>query len=101
MGPSQTVSSCRLNLQTNHDLAIECFGVNAIESLDVRVHVATNFVTMMKRKKMARNRSSNVDLSILISLAILRRMVFALFSRSSEFRNSVVLVLVEDLGEHE
>ena len=44
MGPSQTVSSCRLNLHTDHDLAIgdlaigdlavECFGVHAIESLD-------------------------------------------------------------------
>ena len=106
MGNSQTVSSCRLNLQTTHDLAIcdlaiECFGVNDIESLDVRVRAATNFVTMMKRRKMARNRSSNVDSSIIISLAILRRIVFSFFSRSSEFRNSVVLVLVEDLGEHE
>ena len=49
MGPAQTVSSCGLNLPTNHDiaigdLAIECFGGQAIERLDVRVHVATNFV---------------------------------------------------------
>ena len=53
MGPAQTVSSCRLHLQTNHDLAngglvIECFGVHAIESLDVRVDVATNLVEKMK-----------------------------------------------------
>ena len=66
MGPAQTVSSCGLNLQTNHDLsigdlAIECFGVHAIVCLDVRVHVATNFVKMMKRKKIARNESSNFD----------------------------------------
>ena len=49
MAPSQTVSSCGLNLQTNHDLAIgdlavECVGVHAIESLDAHVHVTTNFV---------------------------------------------------------
>ena len=53
MEPAQTVSNCGLNLQTNHDLAngdlaigdlvIECFGVNAIESIDVRVHVAHQF----------------------------------------------------------
>ena len=78
------------------DLATWCLGVRAIESLDVRV--ATNFV-MMKRKKVARNKSCHFDSSILISLAILHRMVFALFSQSSEGRNSVVLVLVEDLRE--
>ena len=39
------------------------------------------------------------DSSILILLALLRRQVFALFSLSSENRNSVVLVLVEDLRE--
>ena len=49
MGPAQTVSSCGLDLQTNHDiaqsdLAIECFGGQAVERLDVRVRVATNFV---------------------------------------------------------
>ena len=74
MGPAQTISNCGLNLQTNHDLAIgdlaigdiaiECFGVHAIESLDVRVHVATKFVKMMKRKKVAINRFSNFDTSI-------------------------------------
>ena len=68
------------------DLAIECFGVHTIESLDVRVHVATNFVKMMERKKIARNESSNIDSTIRISLAILRRMVFALISHSSEYR---------------
>ena len=40
---------------------------------------------------------SNFDSSILILLAMLYRMVFASFSRSSEFGNSVVLVLVEGL----
>ena len=62
------------------------------ESLDVRV--ATNFV-----KKVARNRSSNFDTCSLILIAILRRKVFAPFFRSSEYRNSVVLVLVGDLRE--
>ena len=64
------------------DLAIESLGVHAIESLDVRV--ATNLVKMMKRKKVARNRFSNVDSSIVILLATLHRMVLASFSRSSE-----------------
>ena len=81
------------------DLAIGFFGVHAIESLDVRVRVAANVVKTMKRKKIARNRSSTFDSSIQILLAILRRAVFALFSLSSEIRNSVVLVLVEDLRE--
>ena len=49
---------------------------------------------MMKRKKVTRNKSSNFDSSILILLAMLHRMVFALFSRSSEQKNSVVLVHV-------
>ena len=75
---------------------IECFGVHAIESLDVRVHVATNFVQMMKRKKIARNESSNFDSTTPILLANLRRIVFALMSHFSEFRNFVFLVLVED-----
>ena len=64
------------------DLANGCLGVDAIESLDVRV--ATNFVKMMRRKKIARNRSSNFDSSILILRAMLRRMVLASFSRSLE-----------------
>ena len=82
----QAVSSCGLNLQTNHglatgdfatgNLAVECLGVHAIESLDVRV--ATNFVKIMKRKKIARNESSNFDSTILILLAMLHWMVFAL-----------------------
>ena len=45
----------------------------------------------------ARNKSSNLDSTILISLANLRRMVFALFSRSSVYRIFVFLALVEDL----
>ena len=64
------------------DLAIECLDVHAIECLDVRV--ATIVVKMMKRKKVARNTSSFFDSSIPILLAVLHRMVFASFSRSSE-----------------
>ena len=63
------------------DLAIGCLGVHAIESLDVRV--ATDFVKRM-RKKVARDKVPNLDLSILILLAVLLQMVFASFSRSSE-----------------
>ena len=50
------------------DLAMGCLGVHAIESLDVRV--ATNLVKMMKRKKVARSKYSNLDSSILILLAV-------------------------------
>ena len=50
-------------------------------------------------KKVARNKSSNFDTSIPVLLVVLHRMVFASFSPSSEKRNSVVLVLVEDLRE--
>ena len=64
------------------DLAIECLGVRAIESLDVRV--ATIAERMMKRKKVATNRFSNVGSATPILLAVLHRMVFAFFSRSSE-----------------
>ena len=64
------------------DLAIECLGVRAIESPDVRV--ATIVVKMMKRKKIATSKFSNFDSSILILLEILHRMVFASFSRFSE-----------------
>ena len=49
------------------DLAIGCLGVRAIESLDVRVRVATNFVEVMKRKKIATSKFSNLDSSILNS----------------------------------
>ena len=64
-------------LFTSFDLAIGCLGVHAIEGL------ATNFVKMMKRK-VAKNQSSNFDSSIQILLAVLHRMIFASFSRSSE-----------------
>ena len=64
--------------------ANECVGVHAIESFDVRVDVATNFVKMMKRKKIARNEPYNFDSTSPISLAILRRLVFALISHSLE-----------------
>ena len=68
--------SVAITLSTNCDLAIECPGVHAIGSIDVRV--ATNFVTMMKR------RFSNLDSAIPGLLAMLRRVVFAVLSRSSE-----------------
>ena len=80
------------------DLAIGCLGVHAIESLDVCV--ATNIVKMMKRKKVERSKSSNFDSSVLVLLAVLHRMVFASFSRSSEWKNSVVrFLVVPDLRE--
>ena len=104
--PAQTDSSCGLSLHINHDLAIgdlaigdlaiECFGVHALDSFDIHVHVATNFVMLMKGNQISRNESSNFDLTIPISLAILRRMIFALISHFSEYRNFVFLVLVED-----
>ena len=78
------------------DLAVECLGVDDIESLDVHVRVATNFVKMMM-KKIARNKFCNFDSTNLFSLAFFRRMVFALFCHSSEKGNFVFLVLVEDL----
>ena len=55
---------------------------------------------MMKRTKVARNKFSNFESSILIMFAMLHRMVLALFTRSSESKDSVVLVLVEDLREN-
>ena len=70
--------SAVLALFTTCDLAIGdlaigdiAFGDLAIGCHDVRV--ATNFVKMMKRKKVARNKSSKLDSSILILLAILHR----------------------------
>ena len=54
------------------------------------VCVATNFVKMMKRKKITRNKSSNSHSSSLILLAMASRTIFALFSRSLVRRNSVV-----------
>ena len=78
-------------------LDISPLGVLAFTPLRVLLFVLPPiFVKMMKRKKVARNKSSNVDSLI---LPVLDRMVFASFSRSSEQRNSVVLVLVEDLRE--
>ena len=73
------LSICDLSIG---DLAIGRLGVHAIENHDVRN--VTKFVEMLTRKKVARNKSSNFDSSIPILLAMLRQMVFALFSRSSE-----------------
>ena len=73
--------SAAITLSTNCDLAIECLGVRAIESLDVRV--ATIVVKMMKRK-VATNRLCNLGSAIAGLLAMLHRMVFAVLSRSSE-----------------
>ena len=78
--------SVAITLSTN-DLAIECLGVR----------VAT-IVKMMKRN-IATSGISNFGCAIPGLLAMLHRMVFAVLSRSSEFWNLVVLVLVEDLGE--
>ena len=89
LSPSLLCTTCDLAIG---DLAI---GDLAIGFLGVRV--ATIVVRMMKRKKVARNKSSNVDSSFLILLEVLHRMVFASFSRSSEQRNSFVFILVEDL----
>ena len=55
----------------NGDLATECLGVR----------VAAIVVRMMKRKKVATSRFSSFDSSTPILLAMLHRMVFALFSR--------------------
>ena len=50
--------SAAITFSTTCDLAIECFGVRAIDGLDVRV--ATIVVRMMKRKKVATRRFSNL-----------------------------------------
>ena len=81
-------------LSTNCDPAIECLGVRAIESLDVRV--ATILVRMMKRK-VATCRFSSLGSAFPGLLVMLHRMVFAVLFRSWDYRNFVVLVLVEDL----
>ena len=84
-------ASVAIALSTNCDLAIECLGFRAID-----VRVATIVVKMIKRK-VATNRFSNFDSAIPGLPAMLHRMVFAALSRSSEYKDSVVLVLVEDL----
>ena len=89
-------SSVAITLSTNCDLAIECLGVRAFESLDV--HVATIVVKIMKRK-VATSRFSNIVSAIPGLLAMLHRMVFPVLSRSPDLRDSVVLVLVEGLWE--
>ena len=86
--------SVAFTLSTNCDLTMECLGVRAIECLGLRV--ATIVLKMMNRK-FATSRFSNLGCAIPSLLAMFHRMVFALLSRSSESRNSVVLVLVEDL----
>ena len=78
--------SVAITLSITFDLAIECFGIR----------VATIVVKMMMRK-FATSEFSNFGCAIPGLLATLQRMVFAVLSRSSEKRNSVILVLVEDL----
>ena len=78
--------SAAITLSTNVDLAIDCLGVR----------VATIVVKMMKRK-FATSEFSKFGCAIRVVLATLHRMVFVVLSRSSEFKRSVVLVLVEDL----
>ena len=79
------------------DLDIECLGVHAIQCLDVCV--ASNFVKM-KKKKVARKKSSNLDSSIQILLAMLIEWSLPHSLVLRKKRNSVVLVLVEDLREY-
>ena len=55
--------SVAITRSTNCDLAIECLGVRAIECLDGRV---ATIVVRMSRRKIARNKSSNFDSTILI-----------------------------------
>ena len=54
------------------DLATDCLaiGVHVLDSLEVRA--VTNFVKMMKRKRIVRNRFSCFGFTILISLVVLR-----------------------------
>ena len=78
--------SVAITLSTNFDLAIECLGVRG----------ATIVVKMTKRK-FATSRFSNLRRAIPGLLAMLHRMVFAVRPRSSEYRRSVVVVLVANL----
>ena len=73
--------SVDITLSTNCDLANECLGVRAIESLGVRV--ATIVVKMMKRE-VATSSFYNFGSAIPGLLAMLHRMAFAVLSRSSE-----------------
>ena len=86
--------SVAIILSTNCDLAIECLGVRAIESLGVRV---VTFVVRMMKRTFATSMFSNLGSAIPGLPGMLRRMVFAALSHFSECRNSVVFVLVEDL----
>ena len=61
--------SAAITLSTTCDLAIECLGVRAIEGLDVRV--ATIVVRMMKRKKVATRRFSNLGSATPVLFAML------------------------------
>ena len=75
-------------------LSTTCHGSRAIESPDVRV--ATIVVRVIKRK-FATRRFSNSFSAIPSLLAMLHRMIFAVLSRSSEYKSSVIFVLVEDV----
>ena len=70
--------SVAITLSTTCDLAIQCLGVLAIGCLGVHA------VVRMVMRKVATSRFSNFDSATLILLAMLRRMVFVVHSRSSE-----------------
>ena len=78
--------SVAITISTNVDLAIECLGVR----------IATIVVKMMKRQ-FETSEFSNSGCAISGLLATLHGMVFVVLSRSSEYKCSVVIVLVEDL----
>ena len=88
--------SVAITLSSTCDLAIDDLVIECLESLGVRV--ATIVARVMKRKEVATSKFSNFDSSLqFCSHAMFHRMIFARFSRPLEYRNSVVLVLVEDL----
>ena len=69
---SLTICDLTIGALAIGDLAIECLaiGVHVLDSLEVRA--ATNFVKMMKRKRIVRNRFSCFGFTILILLVVLR-----------------------------
>ena len=77
---------CAFTFCTTCDLALVVSPVGVLVFAPLRVLMFVlppNSVNLMKRKKAARNKFSNFE-SILILIAMLHRVVFASFSRSSE-----------------
>ena len=81
-------------------LAIECLpiGVHFLEGLEVVV--PTNFVNVMKRKRIVRSKFSNFGLTTSIFLVDLCQMVSASFFHSSGCKYLFVLVLHEGSPRH-